>query len=108
MPKSKGFDLANDPRIVQIANHYGFGQTEKLIEEMAELMVAIKHLYRLDEDFRKYYDDFIEELGDVKILIAQLDVLLRDKDAIWDTLQRSIDFKIERELTRIGADDAEK
>lgn len=103
MPKRKNNNLSSDPRIAKIANHYGWGwQCEKLIEEMAELTVAIKHLYRPGDNHRKNYSNFLEELGDVKIIIAELDALLEDNPASLHVLQESIEYKIERELKRIG------
>lgn len=109
MTENKDFNLANDPRIAKIAHYYGLGeQSEKLIEEMAELMVAIKHFYSPKDALRKLFINYLEELGDVMILIAQLEVLLREEKAPWNTLQDSIEYKIERQLSRIGADDAEK
>jgi regulator of replication initiation timing len=40
-----------DPRLKIIANHFGFqAQAEKAIEEMAELMVEIRHLKKRSEN----------------------------------------------------------
>ena len=109
MTENKDFNLANDPRIAKIAHYYGLvEQCGKLTEEMEELRLAIKHFYYCKGDRRKLFVNVLEELGDVKILIAQLDVLLREKKATWNTLQDSIEYEIERQLSRIGADDAEK
>lgn len=103
MVKDKRQHLFSD-RIKTIAEHYGFeAQKEKLIEEMAELMVAIKHLHRKDESCAEHYENFIEELGDVAIIVAELMYLLKDDREKFD---RSVDFKITREMERIkGKDD---
>ena len=59
-----------DPRVKQIADHFGFeAQTEKTIEEVAELTVAIKHMKKIDENCADRMLNFIEELADVKIMI---------------------------------------
>lgn len=90
-----------DARVALIAEHYGFdSQCEKLIEEMAELMVAIKHMSKKDECCVDYYDNFIEELGDVKILVLELEYMLR-ADGNGQQLDESINYKLNRELKRI-------
>lgn len=90
-----------DARVALIAEHYGFdSQCEKLIEEMAELMVAIKHMSKKDECCVDYYDNFIEELGDVKILVSELEYMLR-ADGNGQQLDESINYKLNRELKRI-------
>lgn len=58
-----------DPRLKQIADHYGFdAQAEKAIEEMAELIVAIKNLKKFDGCEADHLVNFFEELADVKIM----------------------------------------
>lgn len=100
-----------DPRLKKIADHYGFdAQAEKAIEEMAELIVAIKHLKKLDGNEADYLVYFVEELADVKIMIDQL-CYLNDKDMPDDCDLKTapeIEFKIKRTLQRIeyGEDDA--
>ena len=90
-----------DARVALIAEHYGFdSQCEKLIEEMAELMVAIKHMSKKDECCVDYYDNFIEELGDVKILVSELEYMLR-ADGDGQKLDESVNYKLNREIKRI-------
>lgn len=97
-----------DPRLKQIADHYGFdAQAEKAIEEMAELIVAIKHLKKLDGNEADYLVYFVEELADVKIMIDQL-IYLNDKDVPDDcdlTTAPEIEFKIKRTLQRIESEE---
>lgn len=91
-----------DERVAKIADHYGFDyQCDKLIEEMAELMVAIKHMLKKDENCIDYYENFVEELGDVKIIVSQLEYMLR-KEGNGRQLDDSINFKLDRELKRMG------
>lgn len=91
-----------DPRIRTIADHFGFeAQVEKAIEEMAELIVAIKHLKKRDENAADHLANFVEELADVKIMVDQL-VYLTDKSAPVDMrVEREIEFKIQRTLDRM-------
>lgn len=99
--------MNNDPRIKVLAEHYGFDwQCDKLIEEMSELMVAITHMRKKDENFEKHKENFLEELGDVKILIAEVEHLLNPPQKI--TLAESMSYKINRELKRIENDHEEK
>lgn len=91
-----------DYRIKQIADHFGFeAQAEKSIEEMAELIAAIKHLNKRDESAADHLVNFVEELADVKIMIDQL-IYLYNKDAPEDMkVEKEIERKIERTQQRI-------
>lgn len=106
---TKRFEI--DPRLKKIADHYGFdAQAEKTIEEMAELIVAIKHLKKLDGNEADYLVYFVEELSDVKIMIDQL-FYLNDKDMPDDCdlkTEPEIEFKIERQLKRIAEEELSK
>lgn len=89
----------NLENIRAIADHRGFNaQATKLVEEMAELTVAIMHLNRKDAP-EKRKAEFIEELGDVLIIAEQIVSLLKPQERIY--LSDSIEFKIDRELNRI-------
>ena len=92
-----------DARIKTIAEHYGFEtQSEKAIEELAELIVAIKHLKKRDENAADHLVNFIEELADAKIMIDQL-IYLHNKDAPDDMkVEKEIERKIERTLEIIN------
>ena len=94
-----------EAKIRGIAEHYGLdGQNEKAVEELAELIVAIKHLSKRDENEVDHYLNYVEELADVKIMIDQL-VYLADKDlpeSMQDmSVKRQIDHKLARQLERI-------
>ena len=66
---------------IATAHSYG-GQKEKLIEEMAELMVAIKHEDKPDVLPQVKRMEFHSELADVLILIWQiLDIYSRGRKA---------------------------
>lgn len=45
-------------------------QADKLVEEMAELMVAITHMKKCDENVAEHMDNFVEELADVRIVVG--------------------------------------
>lgn len=85
-----------DERIKKIAEHYGFeAQADKSIEEMAELIVEIKHMKKgkASENFQ----NFVEELADVKIMIDQLYFMSNfDGD-----VSKEIDRKLNRQMKRI-------
>lgn len=94
-----------DPRLKVIANHFGFqAQAEKAIEEMAELMVEIRHLKKRSEHAADDYTRFIEELVDVKIMIDQLVYLARQDEECADSFDLQTEYKIERTLRRVEAE----
>lgn len=87
-----------DLRLKKIADHYGFdAQAEKAIEEMAELIVEIKH----DNQFKM----LIEELADVKIMIDQLIYLKRRSTEGAKIFDTATEFKIKRQLKRIAEEE---
>lgn len=87
-----------DPRLKTIANYYRFDfQADKAIEEMAELIVEIKHL---QTPHGRDYKPFIEELADVKIMIDQLVFLVRQDPHLEKLFDHQTEFKIERTLRR--------
>ena len=95
--------LLTDPRLKTIIECRGFDtQCDKLIEEQAELVVAITHERKKDKDALKWHDNFIEELGDVAILVSQLYASLSPEDQI--TFKESVSFKINREMERLDRD----
>ena len=92
-----------DPRLKKIADHYGLSkQSEKAIEEMAELIVAIKNLYKHEGNWVAQVKNFAEELADVKIMIDQLVYLYEESALGASDLKPEIEFKIERQLKRIA------
>ena len=83
--------------IAYIADMYGYGlQSEQLIEEMAELTIAILHRRR---GRTQSLDEIKEEVADVEIMLAQIKYLL---DIDEDELSVIKERKIERQLQRIG------
>lgn len=103
---TKRFEI--DPRLKIIANHFGFqAQAEKAIEEMAELMVEIKHIEKRSENSAYDYVRFIEELADVKIMIDQLVYLVRQGEECADSFDLQTEYKIERTLRRVEAEKEE-
>lgn len=75
----------------EILHHYGEAhQQEKAIEEMAELISAIKHGDR---------DNYVEELADVQVMIEQLFQALSFKEQQKCIV--TVHNKISRQLTRI-------
>ena len=75
----------------EILHHYGEEhQKEKAIEEMAELITAIKHGDR---------ENYVEELADVQVMIEQLFQALSSKEQ--QKFIVTIHNKIDRQLRRI-------
>lgn len=94
-----------DPRLKKIADCFGFdAQAEKAIEEMAELIVEIKHLKKRDENAADIYPRLVEELADVKIMIDQLVYLVRQDEENSEYFDFQTESKIERTLLRIKAE----
>lgn len=87
---------------LKIINHYGFeNQLNQLIEECGELIVAIVKLkrYGFTEDSIGVAYSLVGELADVKNLIEQLE--LKNK-TVAEGIERMRDYKVDRELERIG------
>ena len=85
-----------DEQIITIAEHYGLPhQTLKLIEECAELIVAVAK-------GKKNRENTIEELADVSIMISQA-VYLMKVEKEFTAAKKS---KIERQLLRIKKENA--
>ena len=81
-------------KLETILEHYGFdAQQEKLVEECEELIEAA-----LGED----YNNFIEELADVSIMISQM-VMSLDKDQ-QEQYDAMIDLKLSRTIQRIKSE----
>ena len=103
---------ANKPGIVQIAVHYGREhQMQKLIEEMAELTVALIHEKKWSDGtispighighncITPLSDNSLEEFADVLIMIEQFKLYLSDAD--HRRVSRTISEKVNRTLSRI-------
>ncbi len=90
--RSKGMEYTL--KLFHIANSYGLeNQLEKTIEELAELIVAIK------KDDR---DNIAEEIADVEILLDQLVYLFTKEDS--DFINEFVAIKqrkVERQMKRL-------
>ena len=95
--------------IIAIAEHYGYeSQSRQLIEEMAELTVAINKLWRVERfcDRKNIMDvkgfsyaetkGIIGEIADVEIMLAQIKYLLGCKDEVEQEKERKILRQLER------------
>ena len=98
-------------KIEYIADYYGWeSQSRQLIEEMAELTVALnklwrKHEYReTDKEKEKACKAVVEELADVTIMTKQLIYLLGSEDEI-DKIART---KLNRQIRRIWKENSAK
>ena len=84
-------------KCLKILEYYGFEkQQEMLIEECSELILSIQKSKRYGTDIS---DNFLEELGDVLIMTEQIMLSLTSEKL--DKLERSIDYKLNRQILRI-------
>ena len=86
--------------IEKIADHYGLQhQLNKTNEELAELIQAIQNysikLALQDDDISVSH--MVEEMADVKVMIAQLEYLLELEEEVNDM----VEFKLNRQMDRI-------
>ena len=101
----------NNEAICKIADHYGYdAQSRQLIEEMAELMIAINKLWRVEKfcESKDILDikgfsvpetrNVIEEIADVTIMLEQIKHLLKLDD---NDIGLFIEQKLNRQLERI-------
>ena len=95
--------------IIAIANHYDYeSQSRQLIEEMAELTVAINKLWRIERlcDRKNIMDvkgfsypevkEIIGEIADVEIMLSQIKYLLGCQDEVELEKERKILRQLER------------
>lgn len=95
--------------LTRIAKHYGYeAQSRQMVEEMAELTVAINKFWRkqLRCGMRKFpneptntkeEDAIIEEIADVEIMLEQMKILLECEEEV-EIYKES---KVKRQLERI-------
>ena len=97
--------MTTEQKIQYIADHYGYEpQSRQLIEEMAELTVALNKAWRktfdtvdklpnMDDEER-----IEEEIADVEIMLSQIKYLLGLEE---DELSRIVESKLDRQIDRI-------
>ena len=95
--------------IIAIANHYGYeSQSRQLIEEIAELTVAINKLWRVERfcDKKDIMDvkgfsypetkEIIGEISDVEIMLSQIKYLLGCNNEVEQEKEKKILRQLER------------
>lgn len=97
--------MTTEQKIKYIADYYGYEpQSRKLIEEMAELTVALNKAWRKTFDTVDKIpnmDDeecIVEEIADVKIMITQIEYLLGVSAMELDNM---VNQKLDRQIERI-------
>lgn len=94
--------MTTEQKIQYIADHYGYEpQSRQLIEEMAELTVAINKAWRKTFDKIPNMDDeerIEEEMVDVLIMIWQIKYLLGIGEG---ELSHIMEQKLDRQIERI-------
>lgn len=90
-----------DTRIEKIINHFGINhQLIKLAEECSELtQAALKYRDKsLLDNSTDLYENLVEEIADVEILIAQIKSRIINENQI----KEKIEYKLNRTLERIS------
>lgn len=95
--------------ITEISEHYGYElQSRQLIEEMAELTVAINKLWRVERfcgrknimDVKGFSypetKEIIGEIADIEIMLAQIKYLLNCNNEVEQEKERKILRQLER------------
>ena len=97
--------MTTEQKIKYIADHYGYDpQSRQLIEEMAELTVALNKAWRKTFDTvdkMPNMDDeerIVEEIADVEIMITQIEYLLGISAM---ELNNMIEQKLDRQIERM-------
>lgn len=96
--------MTTEQKILYIADHYGYEtQSRQIIEEMAELTVAINKLWRKHEynstskGLAEAHYNILEEMADTLIMIWQLKYLLGvGEGELSEIVERKLDRQIER------------
>lgn len=87
-------------KIQKIAQTYGYdAQSRQCIEEMAELTQAINKYWRKQgngqpTDKKDCFDNIVEEIADVQIMLWQMEYLLNADTSI--IIQQKLDRQMER------------
>lgn len=101
----------NKEAIKKIAENNGFDEASRqLFEEVGELIVAVNKAYRLKKsnvcpcfydvaiEMKNAFDNVVEEIADVTIMLSQIKYLLRISDS---DINEIIEQKLNRQLERI-------
>lgn len=105
MEQERKKSMTIEQKIKYIADYYGYEpQSRQLIEEMAELTVALNKAWRKTFDTVDKIpnmDDeecIVEEIADVKIMITQIEYLLGVSAMELDNM---VNQKLDRQIERI-------
>lgn len=98
--------MTTEQKVQYIADHYGYDtQSRQLIEEMAELTVAINKGWRkkhpLEYSAESEYEHILEEMADTLIMIWQIKYLLGVGEG---ELSKIIERKLDRQIERTKGD----
>ena len=97
--------MTAEQKIQYIADHYGYeSQSRQLIEEMAELTVAINKAWRSHPNDVEVpnmgyenYKNILEEMADTLIMVWQIKYLLGvGEGELADIVEQKLDRQIER------------
>lgn len=91
--------------------NYGVpAQVDMAIEEMSELTKALLKFRRcgVGKNCVEYYDNVIEEIADVKIMIRQLELMYQCEKEVDEWIERKVERQIERLKNHETTDTADK
>lgn len=92
----------DDTTLDRIIDHYGKGhQINKAIEELGELIVALakeKNAHKRQQVAPHHRADIIQEIADVKITIAQLEIIF----ACQSEVELMVAYKLKRTLKEMN------
>lgn len=91
--------MKTETKLKVIAQHYGYHKQKDIaIEEMAELTMAICKLGRtstIDDDYSKAFNNVLEEIADVTVMMLQLAKLLGE-DRVFEIMEQKLNRQLER------------
>ena len=88
----------NEELLEKAIDVWGFdAQCEMIIEECLELVLALQKLKRLRGDKKQKFDNVIDEIADVKIMITQAQMLFPK-----DLIDARVDYKMNRLKERLN------
>lgn len=88
----------NEELLEKAIDVWGFDdQCEMIIEECLELALALQKLKRLRDDKKQKFDNVIDEIADVKIMITQAQRLFPK-----DLIDARVDYKMNRLKERLN------
>jgi hypothetical protein len=97
-----GFGLSQNATMVEAIKLFGDdAQLNMVVEELAELILAVQKLRRYGND--KEVECVIDEMADVHVMLRQLEIILEQARhvEVEKLIQNRVDFKLEKTVRKI-------